>query len=364
MTTPESGLLPEAEPVRLIDENGTGIAHERYTMPTPERLLAGYRDLVIGRRINDQAGALARQGRVAVYPSSHGQEACQVAAGRSLDTQDWLFPTYRDSVAVMTRGIPAVETLLLFRGDWHNGYDSAATRTAPLATPLATQLLHATGAAHAAKLQGRDEISIALCGDGSTSEGDFHEALNFAAVFRTGTVFLIQNNEYAISVPLAKQSQAPSLAHKGIGYGVPGVRVDGNDLAALFAVMDEATARARRGEGPTLIEAHTYRMQSHTNADDATRYREDEEVQSWIARDPLSRLRSYLRAEGLLDDAAEEAFAADAELAAAAVREAIEGREEPDPTEIFRHVYTEMPADLAAQEEQLRDELARNGATS
>jgi pyruvate dehydrogenase E1 component alpha subunit len=305
-----------------------------------------------------------RQGRLAVYPSSHGQEACQVAAALVLDEDDWLFPTYRDSVAVISRGVSAEDSMVLLRGDWHSGYDSRATRVAPQATPLATQLLHAVGFAHAAKLRGEKTVVLAMCGDGATSEGDFHEAMNFAAVFHLPVVFLVQNNEFAISVPLSRQTAAPSLAHKAIGYGMPGQRVDGNDAAAMLSVLRGAVDRARQGDGPSLVEAHTYRMQAHTNADDDTRYRERDEVQRWIERDPLTRLREYLRAEGALDEAAEQRFADDAEQIAAALREAMNRDVQVDPAALFADVFEKRPATLTAQWEQLQDEIARTEATA
>ena len=279
---PSGRLLPE-------EERGSAPGHE-YPIPPGEELLEAYRRLVIGRRVNDQNSALVRQGRMAVYPSSHGQEACQVAAALCLSEGDWMFPTYRDSVAVMTRGVDPVETMTLFRGDWHGGYDPKEHRVGIQCTPLTTQLLHAVGVAHAAKLRGEDTVVLAMCGDGATSEGDFHEALNFAAVFHLPVVFFVQNNQYAISVPLAHQTVAPSLAHKAIGYGMAGERVDGNDAVALLAVLDRAVRLARSGSGPLLVEAYTYRMQAHTNADDATRYRADAEVQAWAAKDPLVRM--------------------------------------------------------------------------
>ncbi len=170
-------------------------------MPDEGRLLAGYGALVVGRRVNDQANALVRQGRMAVYPSSHGQEACQVAAAMALGAQDWMFPTYREPVALITRGVPPGDALAMLRGVWHGGYDPIEYRVAAQATPLATQLLHAVGFAHAATIRGEDTVVLAMCGDGATSEGDFHEAMNFAAVFRLPVVFFVQNNEFAISVP-------------------------------------------------------------------------------------------------------------------------------------------------------------------
>jgi pyruvate dehydrogenase E1 component alpha subunit len=352
-------LLPREHPVRLIDETGRLTADDRYPTPPVERLLDAYRALVRGRRINEQANALVRQGRLAVYPSSHGQEACQVAAALVLDDRDWLFPTYRDSVSVITRGVDPEEALVLLRGDWHAGYDPNRYRVAPQATPLATQLLHAAGLAHAAKLRGEDTVVLAMCGDGATSEGDFHEALNFAAVFRLAVVFFVQNNEFAISVPLSRQTAAPSLAHKAVGYGMPGQRVDGNDVAALLAVLGDAVERARGGGGPALIEAHTYRMQAHTNADDDTRYRERAEVQAWVQRDPLLRLRAHLSQAGQLDDATEAAVADEAERTAAALRDAMNRDVRPDPEDLFRFVHAERTPQLREQWDLLQDELAR-----
>jgi 2-oxoisovalerate dehydrogenase E1 component alpha subunit len=354
-----AAMLPREAPVQLVDASGTAHPDAGYKLPAKERLLEGYRSLVIGRRINDQCNALVRQGRLAVYPSSHGQEACQVAAVMALAEQDWIFPTYRDSVAVISRGVPAADAMVLLRGDWHSGYDPTEYRVATQSTPLATQLLHAVGFAHAAKLKGEPTVVLAMCGDGATSEGDFHEAMNFAAVFHLPVVFFVQNNGFAISVPLSRQTAAPSLAHKAIGYGMPGERVDGNDLAALVAVLDAAVARAREGGGPTLIEAHTYRMQAHTNADDDTRYREQAEVQAWVERDPLTRMRSFLTAKKWLTAAREAEIAEDAETVAADLRTVMNQEPAADPEDLFRHVYAERTPQLAEQWEQLSDEIAR-----
>jgi len=353
-------LLPRDEPVRLIDQDGAARADERYAMPKTDRLIEGYRQLVIGRRVNDQANALVRQGRLAVYPSSHGQEAGEVAAALVLDEADWLFPTYRDTVSVLARGVDPVEAFVLLRGDWHSGYDPHRHNVAPQSTPLATQLLHAVGFAHAAKLRGEDTVVLAMCGDGATSEGDFHEALNFAAVFHLPVVFLVQNNGYAISVPLSRQSAAPSLAHKAVGYGMPGQRVDGNDLAALLAVLGDSVASARTGGGPTLVEAVTYRIQSHTNADDASRYRSDDEVQPWLARDPLDRMRAYLRGAGVLSDGDDAEMHAHAERVASTLRDGMNADVEPHPSDLFEHVYAAPSSQLREQSALLADELSRD----
>jgi 2-oxoisovalerate dehydrogenase E1 component alpha subunit len=340
---------------RLIDETGAVVGDG---LPAPEVLLDGYRRLVLARRLNDQAEALVRQGRLAFYPSSHGQEACQVAAAAVLAETDWLFPTYRDVAAIAARGVDPVDVLVMLRGDWHCGYDTIATRVAPQATPLATQLPHAVGVGHAARLKGEDTVVMALCGDGATSEGDFHEALNFAAVFASPVVFLVQNNKYAISVPLARQSAAESLAAKGVGYGVPGVRVDGNDLAALTVVLSEAVDRARRGDGPTLVEADTYRIHAHTNADDPSRYRRDDEVERWRPRDPLLRLRAHLTTTGALTPRLEAEFAAAAEEMAAHVRAGMGGEGVLDPADLFAHVYSAPTPQLREQAAVLAAELS------
>src|SRR6202167_4555521 len=289
-------------------------------MPPDDVLRELHRKMVLGRRFDTQATALTKQGRLAVYPSAHGQEACQIGAVLALRAQDWLFPTYRDSMAVTARGVDPVQVLTLLRGDWHSGYDPYQHRVAPQCTPLATNTLHAVGLARAAAIKGEDTVALAMLGDGATSEGDTHAALNFAAVWKAPVVFLIQNNGYAISVPLAKQTAAPSLAHKGIGYGIPATVVDGNDAAAVYAVVRRAVTSAAAGTRPVLIEARTYRVEAHTNADDATRYRSEDEVDGWRARDPVCRMETYLRGQGLLDDADLARFGAEAEQLAADVR--------------------------------------------
>jgi 2-oxoisovalerate dehydrogenase E1 component subunit alpha len=349
-------LLPEPTARQLIDPAGR-LVPDADALPPPGVLRELYRRMLIGRRFDAQATALTKQGRLAVYPSSHGQDACQVGAVLALREQDWLFPTYRDTVAVVTRAVDPVEALSLLRGEWHCGYDPYQHRVAPQCTPLATHALHAVGLAHAARLRGEDTVALVLVGDGGTSEGDTHEALNFAAVWQAPVVFLVQNNGYAISVPLAKQTAAPTLAHKGVGYGMPGLLIDGNDAAAVYASVGEAVARAGRGEGPTLIEALTYRIEAHTNADDATRYRDGDEVAAWQARDPLTRLETYLRGAGLLDDDAAAGLHQEADRFAASVRERMNADAASDPAEMFAHVYRTPTAQLIEQRDDLLEDL-------
>lgn len=371
----EDYLLPAKQRIQILSEDGELLdptyqpgqpgedaeTGHQYPMPKFETLLEGYRQLVIGRRVNEQNYALVRQGRMAVYPSSHGQEASEVAAALCLEPRDWLFPTYRDTVTVMARGVDALEVLEGFRGSWHCGWDPKEHRTAPQSTPLTTQLLHAVGMAQAARLKGEELVVLAMCGDGATSEGDFHEALNFAAVFKLPVIFFVQNNKFAISVPVAKQTAAPSLAHKAIGYGMAGELVDGNDLAALMAVLGRAVDLCREGSGPFLIEADTYRIQSHTNADDATRYRHDSEVDEWGRRDPIVRMKNFLTSQGVLSEELEQEISDDAEAVATRLRDAGAVEPELDPLELFEHVYTVQTPQLEEQKAQLADELAREG---
>ncbi|WP_420311289.1 pyruvate dehydrogenase (acetyl-transferring) E1 component subunit alpha [Streptomyces sp. YS-B37] len=349
--TDPAPLLPDASPYRVL---GT----EAAAQADPALLRRLYAELVRGRRYNAQATALTKQGRLAVYPSTTGQEACEVSAALVLQEQDWLFPSYRDTLAAVARGLDPVQALTLLRGDWHTGYDPREHRIAPLSTPLATQLPHAVGLAHAARLKGDDVVALALVGDGGTSEGDFHEALNFAAVWQAPVVFLVQNNGFAISVPLAKQTAAPSLAHKAVGYGMPGRLVDGNDAAAVHEVLADAVRHAREGGGPTLVEAITYRMEAHTNADDATRYRGDTEVEAWRAHDPIALLEHELTERGLIDEDGIKAARDAAEAMAAELRAHMNQDPVLDPMDLFADVYAELTPQLREQREQLAAELA------
>ncbi|GAA1755257.1 pyruvate dehydrogenase (acetyl-transferring) E1 component subunit alpha [Agromyces humatus] len=353
--------LPSAKPLRLLDNAGhalTGAATGGFALPDGETLLDLYRKMVIARRFDVQVTALTKQGRLATYPSAYGQEGCEIGAISAIGSTDWFFPTYRDCVALITRGLEPGEILQSFRGDWHNGYDQHAYRTAAQATPLATQALHAVGLSHAARLRRDPIVALTFLGDGATSEGDAHEAFNFAAVWQTPTVFVVQNNQYAISVPLSRQTHAATLADKAVGYGMPGYHVDGNDVAAMYAVTHAAVERARAGGGPTLIEGVTYRIESHTNSDDPTRYREAREVEHWKRRDPIERLEKYLVSEGALSETVRSEITDAAEALAAKTREAMSVEAELDPLELFDHVYSRPRTALLEQRSALEAELA------
>jgi 2-oxoisovalerate dehydrogenase E1 component alpha subunit len=352
-------VVPYGEPACLISPDGSACHAEGLEMPDDGSLVELYRRLVTARRFDRQATTLTRQGRLAVYPSAGGQEACQVGAVLALRSQDWMFPTYRETVALVTRGIPAVEALSLLRGDWHCGYDPVKWRTAPQCTPLATQAVHAVGLGFAARLKGEDTAVLVFLGDGATSEGDANIAMNFAAVYEVPILFFIQNNQYAISVPLSKQTKSPTLAHRALGYGIAGYRVDGNDVVAVRAMVARLLDDARAGGGPAVVEAVTYRMEAHTNADDAGRYRPEGEARSWVERDPLVRIEAYLAARGVLDQALRDEIAAAAERFASRVREALNADVTPDPAMLFQHVYSRPTALLDAEAAWLAEEIRR-----
>jgi 2-oxoisovalerate dehydrogenase E1 component alpha subunit len=322
-----------------------------------------YRLMALSRRVDRQAINLTRQGALGVFASSQGQEAAQVGAVFALEKDDWLFPSYRDTVGVFARGVDIVEILALFQGSWHCGFDPNRYRVAPLTTPLATQAPHATGLAMAARLRHDPIVALTFLGDGAASEGDAHEAMNMAAVFQAPVIFFVQNNQYAISVPVQLQTRASSIALRAAGYGMPGVLVDGNDVLSVYGATRAAVERARGGEGPTLIEAVTYRMEAHTTADDETRYRSADEVEAWRKRDPLARFLALLHNTDVVDDDFLAGVDAEGEAIAARMRDALFGAPGGDPCEMFDHVYATATPQLQEQRAALERELAATEST-
>jgi pyruvate dehydrogenase E1 component alpha subunit len=356
-------FLPPDEPVQLLAPDGA--YHEDPEWPVDlgdADLLELYRHMVTARRVDAQSIRLQRQGQLGVYASLLGQEAAQVGSASALAPQDWVFPSYRELGVALVRGLDPAALLHVFRGTWLGGHDPAEHRVALMTISIGTQALHAAGFAMAATLDGADLCAVCYLGDGATSEGDTHEALNFAGVFSAPCVFFVQNNHYAISVPLARQTKAPTIAHKAVGYGMPGFRCDGNDVLACHAVMRRALRHARNGGGPVLVEAVTYRMEAHTTADDATRYRDEREVEHWRRRDPVTRFERFLRDRRLLDDRTADAVARGADEAARAARAAIYDADHGDPLELFDHVYAQRPPRLTAQRRRLAAELEARDA--
>jgi 2-oxoisovalerate dehydrogenase E1 component subunit alpha len=297
--------------------------------------------MILARAIDRDCVALQRQGELTVYPAFLGQEAAQVGSAFALTPEDFAFPSFRELAAAIVRGVDVVEYLQYHRGTWHGGpYDPYAHGFAPICVPVATQIPHAVGYAMGLKLDGKTACSLAYFGEGSSSEGDFHEACNLAAVFEAPVVLFCQNNGWAISVPTSDQLAAP-VYRRAEGYGFPGVRVDGNDVLAVLQVTREAAERARSGSGPTLIEAMTYRMDAHSTADDATRYRTQEQVDAWHELDPIERYASYLQREGVADEAFRSASQAEANDRVAEIRAAVIATPAPPEDDLFRFTYAE-----------------------
>src|SRR5713101_9579213 len=266
-----------------------------------ERLLSLYRFMQLGRAYSNKIIALQRQGRATTFGSLMGQEATAVGLAAPMQPQDWLATSYREIASLFVRGVPLPTVTYSFRGFTHPHWP-AESRCLPIQIVIGTQMLHAVGLAMAAKIAGDPVVAVGVCGDGATSEGDFNEALNFAGVYQAPVVLVVQNNGWAISVPRHKQSAAQTLASRGAGFGVPSVLVDGNDILAVYDKVKQAVERARSGQGPTLIEALTYRIGAHTTADDPTRYRNPTEVEAWRVKDPLTRFQRFLIGRGLLDE--------------------------------------------------------------
>lgn len=353
-------MTVELEPVQLVGPDGMPTAERRYTGDLPAETLCWlYELMVVTRELDAEFVNLKHQGELALFASCRGQEAAQVGAAACLRKTDWLFPQYRELGVYLVRGISPGQVGAAWRGTWHGGLEFTKKCCAPMSIPIGTQTLHAVGAAMAAQRLGEDSVTVAFLGDGATSVGDVHEALNFAAVFSAPCLFYVQNNQYAISTPVSKQTVAPSIAHKAIGYGMPGIRVDGNDVLACYAVMAEAVTRARAGHGPTLIEAVTYRLGPHTTSDDPTRYRSQQEVDHWLALDPIPRYRTYLQGQGLWSDRLEERVAARSKRLRAELRDAVFDAPDFDIDEVFTTVYAEITPELQAQRQQLRAELDR-----
>jgi 2-oxoisovalerate dehydrogenase E1 component alpha subunit len=352
---------PEPEFVQLLTPRGERVGHPDYSVDfTNEELHGLYQDLVMVRRLDAEATALQRQGELGIWASLLGQEAAQVGSGRALRPQDMAFPTYREHGVLYCRGVDPIMPLCLFRGVNQGGWDPNAVKFNMYTIVIGAQTLHATGYAMGVAMDGkvgaddsdstRSEAVIAYFGDGATSQGDVNEAFVWASVFHAPIVFFCQNNQYAISEPLERQTRVP-IYQRASGFGFPGVRVDGNDVLACYAVTRKALDDARHGQGPTLIEAYTYRMGAHTTSDDPTRYRIASEVEAWQAKDPIARLRSLLEREGSADDAFFGGVEDDAARAAADLRERVLALPDPEPLTIFDNVYPTGSPELDRQRE-------------
>ncbi len=339
------------ELVQLLTPEGERVAHPDYDIDlTPEEIRALYRDLALVRRIDVEATALQRQGELGLWPPLVGQEAAQVGSGRALRPGDFAFPTYREHGVAWCRGVDPLSLLSLYRGVTNGGWDPEEHHLGLYTIVIGDQCLHAVGYAMGMQRDGGDDAVIVYFGDGATSQGDVNESFVFASVFNTPVVFFCQNNQWAISEPLERQTRIP-LYRRASGFGFPGIRVDGNDVLAVLAVTRAALQAARDGEGPTLVEAFTYRMGAHTTSDDPTRYRVAAELEAWKLKDPIERVKVYLARSGMADSAFFASVDAESEALAVRLREQCRALPDPDVSRIFDHVYAE-PHSLVEEERE------------
>jgi len=344
----------KGEMLSLLDESGTLLAApEGYPLMSDEQALAAYRTMVLSRQADEWGVNLNRQGRMPTYVLNKGQEANSVGALMAVRRDDWFVPAFREFGGMLVRGVSLKQYYLYWYGnEWANHLPIEDFHMLPISVPVGSQVLHAVGLAWAERYKGSDRVALTFMGEGASSEGDFHEACNLAGVWKAGVVFYAQNNHWSISLPWSKQSASRTLAEKAFAYGFEGVRVDGNDIFAVYAAVKMAAEHARAGGGPTLIEGLTYRLGAHTTSDDPTRYRTDEEVRQWEARDPIIRLERHLAHKGLLSEAEAGTIREQALASARASFEEVE--QAPDTTleDTFAYLYSELPDLLAAQLER------------
>jgi 2-oxoisovalerate dehydrogenase E1 component alpha subunit len=361
-----SGGSGEIELVQLLTPEGERLEHPEYSFSGDDNQVKSfYRDMVLTRRIDTEATALQRQGELGLWASSLGQEAAQVGSGRALGKRDFVFPTYREHGVAWCLGVDPVQLLGLFRGVDLGGWDSQQTRFHLYTIVIGAQALHATGYAMGVERDGlvgtgdpdRDTAVIGYFGDGASSEGDVNEAFIFASSYNAPIVFFCQNNQWAISEPIERQSRIP-LYRRASGFGFPGVRVDGNDVLAVYAATTAALERARTGNGPSLIEAYTYRMGAHTTSDDPTKYRLADELEHWRLKDPIERVKAYLNRSGSGDEAFFAEVETEASDNAADLRRRCLALPDPRLVDLFDHVYAEQTPDLIAQQAEHAEYVA------
>lgn len=347
-------LRGDSDLIQLVSPAGDRVGHQDFDLwvqdVSDEQLSSLYEDMVVIRRIDMEATYLQRQGELALWPPLLGQEAAQIGSARALRRDDFVFSSYRENGVAYCRGVGYGDIVRVWRGNAHSGWDPFELNMATPQVIIGAQTLHATGYAMGIKNDGADSVAIAYFGDGATSQGDVNEAMVFAASFQVPVIFFCQNNQWAISEPVGLQSQIP-IASRAAGFGIPSLRVDGNDVLAVLAATRVALHRARTGGGPTFIEAVTYRMGPHTTADDPSRYRDANELEVWAARDPISRLAALLESKGMLTPELAASVAAKADAVAKEMREACINMPAPAPLDIFAHVYSTPNSSLETQKE-------------
>lgn len=350
--------------IQLITPAGERVSHPEFDFwvkdVSDEQLCSLFEDMTVIRRIDVEATALQRQGELALWPPLLGQEAAQIGSGRSLRQDDFVFSSYRENGVAYCRGVDLTDLVRVWRGNASSGWNPYAINMATPQIIIGAQTLHATGYAMGIQYDGADAVSVAYFGDGATSEGDVNEAMVFAASFQVPVVFFCTNNHWAISEPVRLQSHI-QLADRAAGFGIPSLRVDGNDVLAVMAVTRLALDRARRGGGPTFIEAVSYRMGPHTTADDPTRYRDANELEDWAAKDPISRVAALLERKGLLTADFQQHVRDQADAVAYRMRKGCTTMPDPEPMDVFRHVYSTPNSWLDRQQEHYARYLASFG---
>ena len=354
-------LPTNIEYLSILDEKGQ-LDESLEPDLSEELLLKMHRMMLLGRRFDERKLKLQRMGRIGTFAPVKGQEASQLGIVAALRDSDWMVPSFREATASLWRGTPMENILLVYGGFYQGNEVPEDTTDLLVSVPVGTQPLHAVGIGYGIKYAEKDDVAVTFFGDGATSEGDFHEALNFAGVYQTPTIFVCQNNQWAISVPRQMQTKSETIAQKAVAYGIPGIQVDGNDILAVYAAAQEAAERARSGGGPTLIENVTYRLSVHTTADDPTKYRDEEEVEEWSKKDPLPRFQGYLKEKGLLTD--EDIEVLEQEIKSE-IQEAVDRAEKKmeelkdDALSMFDHHYQDLPPYLEEQRQELKAELER-----
>ena len=348
---PLEGKSVEEKMYQILDKDGKVVNKKDLPDLSDEDLVSMFKTMLYTRIIDEKALSYQRQGRMLTYAPNTGQEATQVGSASAMKKSDWLVPAFRELGAWLTHGATLKNIYLYWYGNEWGSY-MPDVKILPVSVPIASQYQHAAGIGMSINIKGEDDIVMTYVGDGGTSHGDFHEALNFASVFNAPVVFIIQNNQYAISVPRKSQSKTKTLAQRAIAYDMPGRLVDGNDILAMYSATKEAVDRARSGGGPTLIEAYTYRLGAHTTSDDPTKYREDSEVDEWRVKDPIDRFQKYLIEKKLIDEEWVEKTRAELEKEVMSTFEEIEKDSDTEIEDIFKYQYETMPPHL---EEQLND---------
>ncbi|MBI5893347.1 MAG: pyruvate dehydrogenase (acetyl-transferring) E1 component subunit alpha [Deltaproteobacteria bacterium] len=331
----------EVKYLQILNENGEA---DLSLMPklSDDEIKRLFELLTISRKFDEMALNLHAEGRLGTYASILGQEASQIGSAFAIEKTDWVFPSFREMGVYITMGYPIYKLFQYWTGDERGASTPEGLNIFPICVPVGTQIPHAVGAAFAAKIKGHKIAAVAYFGDGGTSKGDFHEAFNIAAVYKLPVVFICQNNQWAISLPREKQTASKTIAQKAFAYGFEGIQVDGNDVFAVYKAAKDAIEKAKAGNGPTFIECFTYRLADHTTADDAARYRSNEEVENWKAKDPLLRLRLFMQKKGIWNQKYEDDAV---KMAKEKVDEAVkmeENAEPPKPEDVFRYTYSEL----------------------